>query len=105
MIERKNDIKKINESCYLCNDNHLKYRAIIRIIYNKHEEFKYWLSKEEILENLIARNGFEDYKEDKLEEDLKILEQYGNLIVVEDGRRIKTIEEFKKKSLDILYLS
>ena len=99
MNESKKSTGKIIETFYLCSDYSYKYRAIIRIIYNKYEELRHWLSKDEILENLKLKKGFEEYTALDLEEDLKALEKFGNIVSIEDRRKIRTVEEFKKKKL------
>lgn len=99
MNESKKNTGKIIETFYLCSDYSYKYRAIIRIIYNKHENLMGWLSKDEILEELKQKKGFENYTSLQIEEDLKCLEKFGNILTIQDRSKIRTVEEFKKKKL------
>lgn len=90
-------IKKVTEASYLCTGNSFRYRVIIRIAYKNYEKMKYWLYKEDILNDIKIINGFEEYTIDDLKQDLDSLEMWGNLITMQDTAKTKTLEEFKNR--------
>lgn len=52
--------------------------------------------KEDIYELITNIEGFEEYTLDNLKQDLDSLEEWGNLITVQDASRVKTLEEFRR---------
>lgn len=93
-----NNIKKqIKETTYLSVDNTWRYRAIIRIMYKKYESMKYWLSKEDIYEELSMYKDFKDYNIETLQQDLESLAGWNNLETMYDLSKMKTVDEFKNK--------
>lgn len=97
MIITSNTSKPIKEVAYLYTENAHRYRIIIRTIFYKYEQMKYWIYKEEIYESIKLIQGFEKYTLDNLKQDLDSLENWGNLITIQDTGKTKTIEEFKNR--------
>lgn len=90
-------IKPITETKYLSAENCWRYRAILRVFYYKYEKIKYWLYKEEVLEELKKSTYFSSYSLEMCQQDLDMLVTWGNLVPVQDTSRAATIEEFKNK--------
>lgn len=89
--------KKFVEASYLSADNAHRYRVILRIAFNQYEKMKFWLYKEEIFLEIKKVDGFEEYNEDNLKQDLDALENWGNFITIQDTGRVKNVEEFKNR--------
>lgn len=89
--------KPMVEAKYLNVDNTDRYRPIIRLFYLKYEKLKYWLYQEEVYEELREDPYFEDYTPEQCQQDLTALAGWGNLLTMQDTRRVTTIEEFKNK--------
>ncbi|GGJ87120.1 TIGR02677 family protein [Lentibacillus kapialis] len=89
--------KKVQEASYLTADKAWSYRAILRYFYIQHERMREFLFPEEILTHLKDMDGFQDYTEDQLHQDLDQLVKWNNLIARQEMSRASTIEEFKKK--------
>ncbi|MBU5487840.1 TIGR02677 family protein [Clostridium sp. MSJ-8] len=89
--------KKFEEAKYLSVENAERYRVILRLAYEEYEQMKFWFYKEDIYELITNIEGFEEYTLDNLKQDLDSLEEWGNLITVQDASRVKTLEEFKNR--------
>lgn len=89
--------KKVIEASYLTVDKAWSYRAILRYFYIQHERMREFLFPEEVYEHLKSLQGFDDYTEDQLHQDLDQLVRWNNLIARQETGRARTIEEFKKK--------
>lgn len=89
--------KPMTEAKYLNVDNTDRYRPIIRLFYLKYEKLKYWLYQEEVYEELKEDKYFREYTPEQCQQDLTALEAWGNLITIQDTRKVSTIEEFKNK--------
>ena len=87
-------IKPIKETIYLSAENYKRYRIIIRILFYNYEKMRYWLSVEEIFEEI---SEFYEYGIDSLKQDLMSLENWGNLISIQDTAKTRTLEEFKNR--------
>lgn len=90
-------IKKIDEARYLTADNAWRYRTILRFFYYQYEKMRYFMYKEDILEELKKESLFQEYTIDQCKQDLDVLVEWGNLIPVQDTSKVATIEEFKNK--------
>lgn len=88
---------KVTEAAYLTADKAWSYRAILRYFYIQHERMREFLFPEEVFSHLKELDGFQDYTEDHLHQDLNQLEKWNNLIARQEVSRAHTIEEFKKK--------
>lgn len=93
----ENLYRPISEVTYLTTDNAWRYRAILRYFYQQHERLRHYLFPEEVYEYLKQNPYFEDYSEEKLQQDLNQLVEWKNLIPRQDTGKVTTIEEFKKK--------
>lgn len=89
--------KKVMEAAYLTVDKAWSYRAILRYFFLQHEKMREFLFPEEVYEYIIRLQGFEDYTEDQLHQDLDQLVKWNNLVAIQETNRARTIEEFKKK--------
>lgn len=90
-------LKPIPEVKYLSVDNAWRYRAILRYFYTQHEQLRYYLFPEELLEYLGQNPHFAEYTEEQLQQDLNQLVIWKNIIPRQDTGKVSTIEEFKKK--------
>ena len=89
--------KPMLEAKYLNVENTDRYRPIIRLFYLKSEKLKYWIYQEEVYEELKEDPYFRDYTPEQCQQDLNALVSWGNLITMQDTRKVSTIEEFKNK--------
>ena len=89
--------KPMMEAKYLNVDNTDRYRPIIRLFYLKYEKLKYWLYQEEVFEELKEDPYFREYTQEQCQQDLAALTGWGNLVAIQDTRKVSTIEEFKNK--------
>nr|WP_317379400.1 TIGR02677 family protein [uncultured Faecalimonas sp.] len=89
--------KPMMETKYLSVENTDRYRPIIRLFYLKYEKLKYWMYQEEIFEELKEDPYFREYTLEQCQQDLSALVSWGNLITIQDTRKVTTIEEFKNK--------
>lgn len=89
--------KQIDEMRYLTVDNTWRYRSILRYFYIQYEKMKYWLYKEEILEELKKHDEFIEYTMDQCKQDLDVLINWKNLLAIQDTSKVSTVEEFKNK--------
>ena len=92
-----NLLKPLQEATYLTTDTAWRYRAILRYFYLQHEQLRYYLFPEEIMEYLKGSPHFAEYSEEKLQQDLVQLVNWQNLIPRQDTRNVNSIEDFKKK--------
>lgn len=89
--------KPMVEAKYLNVDNTDRYRPIIRLFYLNYEKLKYWMYQEEVYEELKQDPYFSEYTPEQCQQDLTVLAGWGNLITIQDTRKVSTIEEFKNK--------
>ena len=85
------------EAKYLNVENTDRYRPIIRLFYLKYEKLKYWMYQEEIFAELKEDPYFSEYTMEQCQQDLTALAGWGNLVTIQDTRKVTTIEEFKNK--------
>lgn len=89
--------KPMLEAKYLNVENTDRYRPIIRLFYLKYEKLKYWMYQEEVYEELKEDPYFSEYTPEQCQQDLSALTSWGNLVTIQDTRKVTTIEEFKNK--------
>lgn len=89
--------KPMTEAKYLNVDNTDRYRPIIRLFYLQYEKLKYWLYQEDVYEELKEDSYFQNYTMEQCQQDLSALTSWGNLLTIQDTRKVSTIEEFKNK--------
>lgn len=90
-------LRKVKEASYLTAENHVRYRMILRYFYIQHERMREFMFPEEVFTYLKEQEGFLDYQEDTLHQDLDQLVKWGNLKPTQEMGHSKTIEEYKKK--------
>ena len=78
------DLKSIVEVKYLNAENVRRYRAIIKVFYQKYQQYIYFLYKEDIFMELTKSNVFEEYKIEMCEQDINQLMEWKNLIGIQD---------------------
>ncbi|EAX48818.1 conserved hypothetical protein [Thermosinus carboxydivorans Nor1] len=91
------DLRPIVETSYLNRENSWRYRAILRYCFVQHERLHHYVYPEEIYQHLKASPFFAEYTEDQLQQDLKQLVEWKNLIPRQETGRVHTIEDFKRK--------
>lgn len=98
---------------FLNTTNSKRYRMILHFFYMEHQQTSYLLKKRDIWEYML-KNYPEPYTEDELLTDLKRLWDYGNLNVIEEQAKKRTLEEFntndytysiESRTVDIVELS
>lgn len=89
--------KPMLEARYLNVENTDRYRPIIRLFYLKYEKLKYWMYQEDVFEELKEDPYFQEYTMEQCQQDLAALVSWGNLLTIQDTRKVTTIEEFKNK--------
>jgi len=95
VIINQKTIKTITETKYLSTENASRYRAIMRIFYEKSQIAEFLLYKEEIYN--IMKENFTDYTLELCDYDLEQLKLWGNIEYSQDTKSALTIEEFKNK--------
>lgn len=89
--------KPIIETKYLNVENTDRYRTIIRFFYEEYEKLKYWMYQEEVYEELVRHEYFNNYTMDQCQQDLSALVEWKNLMTMQDTKKVSSIEEFKNK--------
>lgn len=90
-------VKQVKEARYLTVENTDRYRSMIRLFYLNYEKLKYWMYQEEVYEELTEDAYFSGYTMEECGQDLAALVTWGNLVTIQDTRRVTSIEEFKNK--------
>lgn len=90
-------LKPVTETRYLTVDNVDRYRPIIRLFYMNYEKMKYWMYQEEVYESLQEDAHFSEYTMEQCQQDLSALTAWGNLLTIQDTRKVTSIEAFKNK--------
>ncbi|TCL61468.1 uncharacterized protein (TIGR02677 family) [Hydrogenispora ethanolica] len=91
------DLRPIVEATYLNRENTWRYRAILHYCFAQHERLHHYVYPEEIYQHLKASPFFSDYSEEQLQQDLKQLVEWKNLIPRQETGRVQTIDDFKRK--------
>lgn len=89
--------KQITETAYLTKENTKRYRPILRFFFEENEKMNYFLYKEDIYEEFVGKEHFENYTLEQAESDLASLVEWKNLIPIQDTERAYSVEEFKHK--------
>ena len=92
-----NILREIKETAYLSTTKSEQYRRIMRIFFNEYEKMNFHLYKEDILNKIEGFPEFENYTIEKIKSDLDSLVDWGNLIAIQDTKKVNTIEEFKNR--------
>lgn len=97
MLVHEKLLKPVMEARYLTVENADRYRSVIRLFYLNYEKLKYWMYQEEVYEELREDPYFASYTPDQCQQDLTALTSWGNLLTLQDTRKVASIEEFKNK--------
>ncbi len=89
--------KPLKEANYLNVDNTGRYRPILRLFYLNYEKMKYWLSQEDVYDELRKEAYFSDYTYEQCGQDLSVLVSWGNLNAIQDTKRVTSLSEFKNR--------
>ncbi|TCP55772.1 uncharacterized protein DUF2397 [Tumebacillus sp. BK434] len=89
---------QITEAKYLAQDNSDRYRPIIRYLFEQHEIYRYQVFKREIYEHVKSAYPEIKYTKEEVEQDLRMLVKWGNLIERQVNRNFKSIAEIKQKT-------
>ena len=92
-----NILREIKETAYLSTTKSEQYRRIMRIFFNEYEKMNFHLYKEDILNKIEGFPEFENYTMEKMKSDLDSLVDWGNLIAIQDTKKVNTVEEFKNR--------
>lgn len=96
-------MKPFTKAKYLSEPNFRRYTTIVNYLYLQHELYYAPPSQPlEIFEHMKSNDRlgiFTDYQEKNLEEDLKQLEEWGNVISHADSSHVNRIEDFNKRKL------
>ena len=90
-------LKPIRETAYLTAENARRYCVVLRYFYMQYEKIKYWMEQEEIYRELYSHPEFSDYTIDQCRQDLDALVNWGNLLTMQDTKRVTSIEAFKNR--------
>lgn len=90
------NLERIQEIAYLNVENTIKYRAIMRVIYNNHENSNMQMNKEDIIYSLQKEEI--ELSIDEISPLLSQLVEWGNLGAIIDSKKVRTIEEYKNRS-------
>jgi uncharacterized protein (TIGR02677 family) len=91
------DLRPIIEVSYLNRENTWRYRAILQYCFAQHERLHHYVYPEEIYQYLKISPPFGEYSEEQLQQDLKQLVDWKNLIPRQETGRVQTIDDFKRK--------
>ena len=91
------DLRPIVEVSYLNRENTWRYRAILHYCFMQHERLHHYVYPEEIFQYLKESQFFTSYNEEQLQQDLKQLTDWKNLIPRQETGRVQTIDDFKRK--------
>ncbi len=90
-------VKPIIETKYLTMENVHRYRTMVRYFYLEYEKMRYWIYPEEVYQEMTAHELFASYTWDLCRQDLDTLTEWGNLLPLQDSRKVATIADFKNK--------
>ena len=90
-------LKPIKETSYLTAENARRYRVILRFFYMQYEKIKYWMKQDEVHRELCTHDEFADYTMEQCRQDLDALVNWGNLLTMQDTKRVTSIEAFKSR--------
>lgn len=90
-------LKPVKEANYLNVENTDRYRPIIRLFFLYYEKLKYWLYQEEIYAELTEDPYFKGYTMEQCQQDLATLVSWGNLLTIQDTRKVTFTDTGRKK--------
>lgn len=101
-IPTLHSLRSVSELKYVNADNVLRYRAIMRFLYQQYQKLNYWLKPEQIYDGLMVWNLHKNYTLEQCQIDLEQLVEWGNLTSRHDGGRAVTVEEYLRKKFQYL---
>ncbi|MDR5000448.1 TIGR02677 family protein [Brevibacillus parabrevis] len=95
-------LNSVKEATYLSVPKADRYRPICYVFYQKYrQEYNSYMFLDDVYRELVTSEQFgahfKDYSEKELEEDLKALVKWNNLIVHQDESHAQRIEDFYKR--------
>lgn len=90
-------LRQITETKYLSVENAWRYRSIMRFFYISDQQFKHWLSKEDVFAAMKQQDAFLDYTIELCKQDLDMLIDWGNLSAIQDTSKVATYQQFVNK--------
>lgn len=87
-------LRPVRETRYLGAENCARYRPILRLFYLEYQKLTYWLSRQDVFDQLSVHDHFANYTPEQLQHDLDALVEWGNLEPVQDTSRAATVEAF-----------
>lgn len=90
-------MKPVTEASYMTAENAFRYRVITRFLYEQYERMTYWVSTIEVYEYMVRIAEFSSYTIEQCKQDMKALENWKNVIPIQDTKKATTIESFKNK--------
>lgn len=91
-------LKPIMETSYLTAENAYRYRAIIRIMFQNYEKIQYWVYPGEVYNEIKKDERFSNYTFDECKRDFQALENWQNVIAMQDTTHVRTLEEYKNRN-------
>ena len=88
-------LKPVMETKYLSVENTDRYRCILRYFFLNYEKLRYWLSQEDVYEELHSHEYFEEYTLEQCQQDLTSLVTWKNLVTIQDTRKVSSIENYQ----------
>ncbi|MDR1644031.1 MAG: TIGR02677 family protein [Clostridiales bacterium] len=90
-------LRPISETMYLSVPSAPRYRTIMRFFFSQSEKMTFWLTQEEIFNELKSSGSFDEYTPELCRQDLDQLVNWKNLTAVQDASSVSTIEEFNNR--------
>lgn len=95
-------LNSVKEATYLSAPKAERYRPICYVFYQKYrQEYSSYMFLDDVYQELVTSEQFgphfKDYSEKELEEDLKALVKWNNLIAHQDESHAQRIEDFYKR--------
>ncbi len=95
-------LRNVTELKYVNADNVIRYRGIMRFLYQQYQKLNYWLKPEQIFEGITSWGLHKNYTLEQCQIDLEQLVEWGNLTSRHDGGRAVTVEEYLRKKFQYL---
>lgn len=101
-IPNLQSLRGVSELKYVNADNVIRYRAIMRYLYQQYQKLNYWLKPEQIHDGLMEWKLHKNYTLDQCQIDLEQLVEWGNLSSRHYGERAVSVEEYLRKKYQYL---
>ncbi|MEQ7052895.1 TIGR02677 family protein [Paenibacillaceae sp. P-4] len=90
-------LRGVPELKYVNADNVVRYRSIMRYLYQQYQKLNYWLKADEIYAGVMSWNANKNYTLEQCQVDLEQLVEWGNLSSRHYGERATSVEEYLRK--------